>query len=91
MGVTGGGHLREKIGMHSFWQKTPVGTVSPRLKGEGKKEAIFGLHSCWQKTPVGTVSPRVKEEGEKDGPTTTTCLADKTNHPVERLSLNRSQ
>ncbi len=23
--------------------------------------------------------------------TLTTCLADKTNHPVERLSLNRSQ
>ena len=67
MGVTGGGDLREKIGMHSFWQKTPVDTVSPRLKGEGKREAIFGLHSCWQNTPVGTVSPRVKEEGEKTG------------------------
>ena len=33
----------------------------------------------------------LKQAGKKNLTTTTTCLADKTNHPVERLSLNRSQ
>ena len=34
------------------------------------------------------VSPREKKKLSLER---TTCLADKTNHPVERLSLNRSQ
>ena len=47
-----------------------------------------GVSSRNKKLSEAGVSPLEKKKLSLER---TTCLADKTNHPVERLSLNRSQ
>ena len=53
------------------------------LKIRWAKRCNFSDQILSQKPP--------KVEDWKQEPKVTTCLADKTNHPVKRLSLNRSQ
>ena len=62
---------------------------------ETTKQAACSCHSLQQpdkQTSKQSQSALSTEASRKKNlTTTTTCLADKTNHPVERLSLNRSQ
>ena len=72
--------------------------------GLGSGGSRFGLRALflclclWLRVPGSRGSRAPAHQSSKGGnvkqsqtQTLTTCLADKTNHPVERLSLNRSQ
>ena len=82
-------------------------SLSPAILSKGKSWGLgsggsrFGLRALflclclWVRVPGVPGPAHQSSKGGKvkqsQTQTLTTCLADKTNHPVERLSLNRSQ
>ena len=66
----------------------PWGQVGPDRVENLKYLSGTGVRSRSKKLSGAGVPPKEKKKLSLER---TTCLADKTNHPVERLSLNRSQ
>ena len=82
-----GGKVREW--KFSKYQYEEYQKENPQSKKKAKMQP--GLKYGYQEFSHPSHPAKVASSSKSQTQTLTTCLADKTNHPVERLSLNRSQ
>ena len=76
--------------VQSYGDQRSVGRVDGRT-GQILTKYLSGTGVCTSVTTSYRGPVCHQWDREKLSLERTTCLADKTNHPVERLSLNRSQ